>query len=405
MGGFRDHSVTDLPQQPSAAYNEYGVLETKSAGGHAKWNPKNWRKRYWAAAAVVLIIVIVAAAVGGALGAKANRYPNYTPLNYVEQTTYAGSSFFNGFTYFNAPDPAEGVPIIYDNKIDAQNRNITGVNSQGHSYLQLNTTSPAANNAVFAHSARIVSNQTYDAGLFLFDIYHTPYGCATWPAVWLSDQSNWPTNGEIDIIEATNTGNRGVQSTLHSTAGCTMSGVKREESGTALQGDCLNSTNANAGCGVQGPVSSFGEAFNNANGGAYALEWRPEGIRVWFWPRATMPADVTAALANTTAAPAFLRKRAAAPDPSTWGEALADFPNTNCDIGSHFRNASLIANIDTCGQFAGATSVYSGEYGCPGTCAEYVAANPGGFGEAYWEFGAWKVYQSTGAKKARRALW
>jgi hypothetical protein len=37
------------------------------------------------------------------------------------------------------------------------------------------------------------------------------------------------------------------------------------------------------------------------------------------------------------------------PRPSRWGEALADFPNTECDIGSHFKNQSIIVNIDLCG--------------------------------------------------------
>lgn len=27
---------------------------------------------------------------------------------------------------------------------------------------------------------------------------------ATWPALWLSDPDNWPTNGEIDVMEQVN---------------------------------------------------------------------------------------------------------------------------------------------------------------------------------------------------------
>ena len=46
-------------------------------------------------------------------------------------------------------------------------------------------------------SVRIESKNQYDSGLFIFDILHTPYGCGTWPAVWLTDPSNWPMNGEI----------------------------------------------------------------------------------------------------------------------------------------------------------------------------------------------------------------
>jgi len=30
-----------------------------------------------------------------------------------------------------------------------------------------------------------------------------PHGCAVWPAFWL-DGSNWPYNGEMDIVEGMN---------------------------------------------------------------------------------------------------------------------------------------------------------------------------------------------------------
>ena len=46
-------------------------------------------------------------------------------------------------------------------------------------------------------SVRIESKNQYNDGLFIFDILHTPYGCGTWPAVWLTDPANWPNHGEI----------------------------------------------------------------------------------------------------------------------------------------------------------------------------------------------------------------
>lgn len=112
----------------------------------------------------------------------------------------------------------------------------------------------------------------------------------------------------------------------------------------------------------------------------YALEVRSAGIRIWFFPRASVPADITAGTA---------------PTPQTWGEALADFPSTDCDIGAHFRNMSIVANIDVCGTWAGSTSAYSTKGGCPGTCTDYAAQNPAAFDQAYWEFASFKVYSAA----------
>lgn len=117
------------------------------------------------------------------------------------------------------------------------------------------------------NSIRIQSNNTYNDGLFIFDILHTPYGCGTWPALWLSDTSNWPTNGEIDIIEATNNGTWGNSMTLHTTDSCSMGGVKRKETGSVTSTNCYNGTDSNEGCGVKGTTASYGPDFNNNGGG------------------------------------------------------------------------------------------------------------------------------------------
>lgn len=119
--------------------------------------------------------------------------------------------------------------------------------------------------------------------------------------------------------------------------------VKRKETGSVSATNCYNGTNDNAGCGVTGDSATYGEAFNKKGGGIMAMELRPAGIRIWQFLRSDIPSDITA---NT-------------PDPSSWGEALADFPNTDCDIESHFKNLTIIANIEICGDWAGATDVYT----------------------------------------------
>lgn len=182
-------------------------------------------------------------------------------------------------------------------------------------------------------------------------------------------------------MEAVNTGTTGNQMTLHSTNGCSMN-VKREETGNVLNENCYNGTDDNQGCGVQGPANTFGAALNSNDGGVYAMELRSAGIRVWFFPRASIPSTMGGPLTGS-------------PDPTSWGTPIADFPSTGCDIGSHFKNQSIIANIDLCGQYAGKELYYTQQGSCPGSCNDFVAKNPTAFNNAYWEFNGFAVFQAS----------
>lgn len=144
------------------------------------------------------------------------------------------------------------------------NLTFAGENS---AFLRVDTSNEDASTG--RRSVRVESKKTYESGLFIFDIVHSPYGCGTWPALWLSDAANWPDNGEIDILEASNAAATGNQVTLHTTDGCSM-GVKRKQEGSTLQEDCYNVTNGNAGCGVKGEPETYGEKFND-NGGGVSL--------------------------------------------------------------------------------------------------------------------------------------
>jgi hypothetical protein len=150
----------------------------------------------------------------------------------------------------------------YVNQSTALAQNLTYATPDS-AILRVDSTTPNATDG--RNSVRIESKATYDDGLFIFDILHTPYGCGTWPALWLTDGSNWPFNGEVDVLEATNNGTDGNAVTLHTRPGCSMD-VRRKETGDAIYTTCDNSTNGNAGCGVKGPSLSYG-AEMNANGG------------------------------------------------------------------------------------------------------------------------------------------
>ncbi|GAB1311913.1 hypothetical protein MFIFM68171_02123 [Madurella fahalii] len=145
------------------------------------------------------------------------------------------------------------------------------------------------------------------------------------------------------------------------------------------------SLNHNAGCGVSSGPKTFGPAFNAAGGGIMAVQWRAEGIRVWQFARAAIPADI----------------KAGNPDPAVQSVPLADFPNTNCDIGAHFRNASIVGQYRLvrgmpCLRRCGVLRVHK----CVGdwtktNCTDFVANNPQAFANAYWEFGEFQIYYAS----------
>jgi hypothetical protein len=157
-------------------------------------------------------------------------------------------------------------------------------------------------------------------------------------------------------METVNQADTGNLVALHTTGGCHMTDIRREMSGTAGQADCHNATNYNTGCTVTGAPATNGPEFNAGGGGVVALEWRSEGIRAWMFPR-----DSEQVRGGLAAMPASSGNATTAPDPSTWGAPLADFPATSCDMGRHFRNQSIIVNIDLCGYL---TEAVCGSSGC-----------------------------------------
>ncbi|KAF1986317.1 glycoside hydrolase family 16 protein [Aulographum hederae CBS 113979] len=372
------------------------ILSPKALSNTRASRPKKrrWGWKCWFILIAILIAIIVGVSVGVVLGLRANAYPNYNRLYYTLQDDYSGPDFFSNFDYFSGYDPSSGF-VHYVDQPTAALYNLTYASSTS-AVLRVDTSADDASTG--RRSVRITSKKSYDQGLFIFDILNIPWGCGTWPALWLADPENWPNAGEIDVVEGVNLGREGNQATLHTTKGCRMSG-KRKMWGQGLEEDCWNLASENEGCGVRGSQESYGEAFNANGGGIYALEYRRAGLRIWFFPRSSIPPDLQSPSSSTQSpftspsSPPYTTYTS--PDPSSWGTPLADFPATNCDIARHFGALNLIANIDLCGDWAGQVGVFG--TGCPGTCTDFVRGNPLTFGSAYWEWRGWRVYQAWDA--------
>lgn len=299
---------------------------------------------------------------------------------YTLRDKFDSSNFFDSFSFFSGGDPTHGY-VRYATSETANNTGLAGY-ANGGIYLGVDhtTMNPSGGRA----AVRMTSNAAYTHGLFIADIAHMPGGiCGVWPAFWTFGP-NWPSSGEIDIIEGVN-GQTTNAVTLHTSSGCSMSNAG-SASGSYLQNADCNSNNAYNGCS-QGTSNAqgYGSGFNAIGGGVYAMEWTSSAISIYFFPRNSIPSDISSGR----------------PNPSGWGAPQAKFSGNGCNIDQHFMNHNIIFDTTFCGDWAGNT--WSSSQGScaskAATCQAYVANNPADFANAYWLINSVKVYKQAGSSK------
>ncbi|KAL9016720.1 MAG: hypothetical protein Q9185_005957 [Variospora sp. 1 TL-2023] len=233
----------------------------------------------------------------------------------------------------NDADPTEG----YVDYVDGQS---SGLFSQSGGSVQLSVDSTSVASGRGRKSVRLTSKASYNHALIVIDIAHMPANiCGVWPAFWTTGP-NWPSSGEIDIVEGVNTQSTN-KITLHSDPGI------------------------------------YGASINSG-GAVYALEWTSDGMSVWGWSSGDAPSDASGSN----------------PDPSSWGNPTASFPSSSsCDVDTFFKDQQIVFDTTFCGVWAGET--WSSDPECSGlaaTCQEYVQNNPSAFEDAYWTINSLKVY-------------
>lgn len=113
--------------------------------------------------------------------------------------SYSGSSFLSGWDFFTDPDPTQG-QVTFLSQSDALSTGLAYINNNGALIMRADntTTLPSGANR---NSIRITSKQKVTIGsLVLMDSTLMPYGPTVWPAFWTVGD-NWPSQGEIDIVE------------------------------------------------------------------------------------------------------------------------------------------------------------------------------------------------------------
>ncbi|KAL9027783.1 MAG: hypothetical protein Q9196_003746 [Gyalolechia fulgens] len=251
----------------------------------------------------------------------------------------------------------------YVNYVDQSTAQSSGLidSNNGATILRVDSTNVASGRG--RNSVRLTSKASYNHALIVLHLAHMPgNACGMWPAFWTTGP-NWPSSGEIDIIEGVNMQSQN-QVTMHTSEGCSLAGSS-----------CL----AQEGCSL-GDSGKFGDGFNPGNGGMYAMEWTSNGIFVWNFDRGQEPQDILGE----------------SPDPQGWGNPTASFQGgSSCDIDQHFKDHQIIFDTTFCGDWAGRE--WSQDKTCSAkasTCEEYVQNNPAAFAEAFWTINALKVYTS-----------
>lgn len=297
--------------------------------------------------------------------------------NLVEN--WQGKNFIDYFKFYTGADPTNGY-VNYVHPDQAERDGLWKITDSGSVYLGVDHKNTLDPHGKGRDSVRIGTKNYYDKSLVIADIAHMPGSvCGTWPAFWSVGRS-WPGDGEIDILEGVNLQDHN-EVVMHTSGTCSL---KDEGMSGAVNATGCGEELGPVGCVIEGEKGSYGTSFNRQGGGVYALEWTDEHLKIWFFPRHSIPPSITSGK----------------PDVTKFGIPMA-LVKEGCDVANVFKPQSFIFDTTFCGDWAGGVF---GNSGCPMTdsdsfqsCHNFVAHNPEQFKETYWEINSVKIYQ-TGVK-------
>jgi len=340
-----------------------------------------------------------------------------------------GESFLDYYDFYVGADSlgSAGYQTYVDSK-RATELNLVNVTSDGDEEFVFMQSSPGERKGGFRESVRLEGKTRFNRGLFVLNVAHMPAGCGVWPAFWMTDEENWPDNGEIDIVEGINTQSV-VKTALHTSDTCSMyahvpawakTGVWDTSTGLpdtfTGQPNYINRVEAdncwvmaphqwaNQGCvAVSTENGTIGEPMNDIGGGVYVLEWDPVNgyIRSWVFKQGYIPDNLKDSMDTASSKDSADIVR---PDPSLWPTPYAYFAigiGSGCS-NDHFQNMRLVFNLAFCGTVAGnrffqdcpaLSQTYNVSSDSVLTCNAYIASEPDSLKEAYWKIRGVYVYE------------
>jgi hypothetical protein len=307
--------------------------------------------------------------------------------NYQLVANQSAPTFFDHYTFFPDADPTAGF-VKYQTMLNANATGLAGFASSDQwsdqVYLGVDASSVAQDGRP---SVRIQSNDVFNSStLLIADIRHHPGSiCGVWSAFWLVGPK-WPTGGEVDLMENINmaTTNKYVLHTgpnlsvlnLSDPAVANSTGMNMRGSFSNL--NCTAAAEGSIGCAVGGQPNTFGAGWNDNGGGTIAMEYLPEAISVWQFPRTEIPGDI---LDGT-------------PSPSTWRNPDAHFMAIDGEsLEPYFNSLQTVFNTDICGSWIDKIWTTSECASLAPSCAVYAAQNASAFRDAYWLIGSVTIYQ------------
>ena len=178
--------------------------------------------------------------------------------------------------------------------------------------------------------------------------------------------------------------------TLHTGPGCSIS-RNSDMLGSVSTDNCdINAPGQgnNEGCQIKTDDSrTYGAGFNDNKGGVYATEITSDFINIFFFPRGSLPSDISSA----------------SPDPSSWGKPMAVFKG-DCDIAGTFKKMQIVFTNTFCGDWAGNVWSTGSCASKADTCVNYVKNNPNDFEDAYWSVNSLRVYKHGSSSVSTKAI-